>query len=353
MMTPSDMPSLIAIFGATGTGKTTFVNNASGGDLQVGDDLDACTKQIASSPVFHVDGHSVVLFDTPGFDDTELPDTEILAHISGFLATSYKEGYKLTGIIYLHRITDNRMGGVSRRTFNLLRELCGKDSLTNVLIVTNMWSDPPTKGEQRREAQLEEDPKYFKPALDEGAQLTQQLHNTEESTHNIIRLLLKKSPIVMRLQEELVDDGMELRDTGAGRILNQDLMVMEERHKQDLATIEKKLQKALQDKDDTAKHELQEYQAEVRAEFQRLAQRIESLTSGYTEERGSWENRVVKAEEAKNREGWEVERLHLQLDTLRQQSANARGESKFQISRKIWEIEERLRILIFGGCVIA
>ncbi|KAG8684824.1 hypothetical protein FRC08_013466, partial [Ceratobasidium sp. 394] len=132
------------IFGATGTGKTTFVNDASGGDLQVGDDLQACTQDVATSNNFQLDGRDICLIDTPGFDDTELSDTEILKRISGFLSTTYENGYRLTGIIYLHRITDGRMGGISRRTFKIFRELCGQKTLGNVLIVTNMWSDPPS-----------------------------------------------------------------------------------------------------------------------------------------------------------------------------------------------------------------
>ncbi|KAG8736458.1 hypothetical protein FRC11_002619, partial [Ceratobasidium sp. 423] len=50
--------ALIAIFGATGTGKTTFVNDASGGNLRVGHNSHACTKDVEESPVFQVDGRN-------------------------------------------------------------------------------------------------------------------------------------------------------------------------------------------------------------------------------------------------------------------------------------------------------
>lgn len=36
---------------------------------------------------FNLDGHRVVLIDTPGFDDTVRSDTEVLAMIAAFLAT--------------------------------------------------------------------------------------------------------------------------------------------------------------------------------------------------------------------------------------------------------------------------
>ncbi len=53
----------------------------------------------------------VLLIDTPGFDDSKRSDTEILTEISRLLATQYKLVVTLKGIIYLHRITDNRFQG--------------------------------------------------------------------------------------------------------------------------------------------------------------------------------------------------------------------------------------------------
>lgn len=52
---------------------------------------------------------------------------------------SYKQNRKLSGVIYLHRITDPKMGGVSRRSFRMMSELCGDNNFRNTVIVTNMW----------------------------------------------------------------------------------------------------------------------------------------------------------------------------------------------------------------------
>jgi hypothetical protein len=38
---------------------------------------------------FNLDGHPVVLIDTPGFDDTSRSDTDVLKMIAAFLETSY------------------------------------------------------------------------------------------------------------------------------------------------------------------------------------------------------------------------------------------------------------------------
>ena len=50
--------------------------------------LESCTDSVQLSNEFTLDGRTVVLIDTPGFDDTSKSDTEILEIITAFLATT-------------------------------------------------------------------------------------------------------------------------------------------------------------------------------------------------------------------------------------------------------------------------
>jgi GTP1/Obg family GTP-binding protein len=68
-----------------GSPVTQFVNDASRANLEVGHDLKSSTKQVQAGPIFQLDGRNVQLFDTPGFDDTTLTDTQILKGIAVFL----------------------------------------------------------------------------------------------------------------------------------------------------------------------------------------------------------------------------------------------------------------------------
>src|ERR1044071_8985616 len=104
-------------------------------------------------------------------------------HTPTYLNARYQKGFKLTGIIYMHRITDIRVGGISRRTFNVFRKLCGKDSLSNVLLVTNMWSDPPTPQQIDRETELCTHADFFQPAIEQGATMARRAHKDEQSAH--------------------------------------------------------------------------------------------------------------------------------------------------------------------------
>jgi len=90
---------------------------------------------------------------------------------------------KLSGLIYVHRISDVRMGGISGRNFRMFRKLCGDDTLKNIVIVTNMWGEVGQAKGQMREAELKN--KFFKPTLDKGAQMLRH-DNTVESAHNIL-----------------------------------------------------------------------------------------------------------------------------------------------------------------------
>ena len=64
-----------------------FINLASRSILRVGMDLGLCTAEVQVADRFTLDGRSVTLIDTPGFNDTTKSDTEILK-IAAFLATA-------------------------------------------------------------------------------------------------------------------------------------------------------------------------------------------------------------------------------------------------------------------------
>ena len=81
--------------------------------------------------------------DTPGFDDTDRDDGDVLNEIASWLYLQRKKELKLTGLIYLHRITDNRVGSTAVRNLRLLRALVGEDNMRNLVLVTNRWEDLP------------------------------------------------------------------------------------------------------------------------------------------------------------------------------------------------------------------
>ncbi|KZP04408.1 hypothetical protein FIBSPDRAFT_806838, partial [Athelia psychrophila] len=209
--------------GATGSGKSTFINLLSGSKLHVGTGFGSCTSDVDATAPFVFQDRRVVLLDTPGFDDTTKSNTDILKMIAAFLASTYAQGATLRGVIYMHRIGDVRMGGIAVRNFSMFRKLCGDKSLKNVAIVTNFWSEvDPAKG-AAREAELRSDDMFFKPPiLDKQGKLLRH-DGTLDRAQMIVTEIMKNLPIALNIQVQLVDEHKSILDTTAGTMLYREL----------------------------------------------------------------------------------------------------------------------------------
>ncbi|KAK4182193.1 hypothetical protein QBC35DRAFT_445564 [Podospora australis] len=166
---------------------------------------------------------SVTIVDTPGFDDTERSDAEVFQEITEFLSTQHALGIPLRGVLYLHKITDNRVTGSSRTYLGLLEPLLGTEAMNNVILVTTMWyvmrGDLEGQG-MRREGELMND--YWRPLIDKGA-IVSRFSGSPESAFSIVSKLAAKEPVVLKLQEETIDSEKGLRKTAAGQNLLQRL----------------------------------------------------------------------------------------------------------------------------------
>lgn len=65
-----------------------FINLVSGSNLGIGHGLESCTARVQTADPFILDGRSVTLIDTPGFDDTNKSDVDILKMIAMFLSAT-------------------------------------------------------------------------------------------------------------------------------------------------------------------------------------------------------------------------------------------------------------------------
>src|ERR1700678_632958 len=128
-------------------------------------------------------------------------------------------GRKLNGIIYLHRISDPRMGGQAKKNIRVFRELCGDNNLGNVRIVTTYWNRVDEQEGKDRETALANG--AFKPLIDAGAKLLR--HDRElESAQSIMSELIHTTPMTMKIQEEL-NAGRALGDMSAGAVIIEEM----------------------------------------------------------------------------------------------------------------------------------
>lgn len=159
--------------------------------------------------------------DCPGFDDTRRSDAEILKEIAEQLSAVRLLGYNLKGIIYLHRITDNRMQGAAIRNLDLFKRLVGEDALANVVLATTMWSEMKDIDKaNERDRQLRDE--YWGDMRRKGSVATR-FDGTTASAEGIVSQLLGKKAVVLKVQEQLVDHRMSLKQTAAGAFLEPEI----------------------------------------------------------------------------------------------------------------------------------
>ncbi|KIL67665.1 hypothetical protein M378DRAFT_102256 [Amanita muscaria Koide BX008] len=320
---------------------------ASKSKLRIGRGLQSCTSTVQAAAPFMLDGRGVILVDTPGFDDTQKSDTEILRLIAVYLSTAYENGKKLSGVIYFHRISDFRVGGISRRNFKMFRQLCGDDNLKNVLIVTNMWGEVDPQVGLAREKELSSTDIFFKPALDKGAQFLRH-DNTIESAYNIIRQVMKNHPNTLQIQEELVDQKKDISETAAGIELNKELHEQAERHRKEIVELQKEMREAIKAKDEETRQELEIETRKLQQDMERIQRDSSTLAENYNLEKAKMEAHMKEMIEAAQREAEKAAESHKQqMAMLEQQLHNTeasmtheRGELQAQLDKMRQEYQQ-------------
>jgi len=231
LVDPADLREddiIIAIMGPTGSGKSTFVSVATGNDRGIGDSLTSKTAEvtpfICKPPSFVNIGRDastsrrIVFVDTPGFDDTNRSDSAILKEIARWLERSYRNSIYISGIIYMHRITDNRMAGTPLKNLKMFQHLCGPDFASKMLLVTTMWDEEEKEIGQKREAELRSS--FWGELITRGADTTRFVDgNAWDVVGYLIRRSVAHQVQALLIQKELVFEDKMIPETSAGRTL--------------------------------------------------------------------------------------------------------------------------------------
>lgn len=188
-------------------------------------------------------------------------------------------------MLYLHRISDARVGGRSGRHMNMFKEICGTDSLKNVVYVTNMWSEPPTRQERQREVELRDE--FFDVPMIDGAQMARHT-NTRASALNVIRLVLDRTPVTPNLSRQLVDQGMKLEETNAGKRLGGDLQNAVREFQEKIKSIRAALETASKANDQKWKARLERQERQAKERRQQLLDQITCLKQGHAMDQRGW-----------------------------------------------------------------
>jgi ankyrin repeat protein len=216
--------------GLTGVGKSTFVQAATRDpNATIGYGLQSETHQIMEFPCV-VNSQTVTLVDMPGFDDSDILNTETLAQTTDWLRQAFVEKRKLSAIIYLHRITDRRVPGSAKQNLNMFRDLCGKNFYADLMLVTTLWDPKPPQWQLANEKQLKTDPKLWQDMIQGKAKYSRFPYYSDPlgskahtAAQEIIKSCLDNTPAALQVQEEMVVQKLPADQTSAGKTMNAEL----------------------------------------------------------------------------------------------------------------------------------
>jgi len=221
-LSPDDI--IIAVMGPSGSGKSTFINTIIGFETaDVGHGLGSRTKKVEkfrhSLPGLAYG--DLVFVDTPGFDDESKSDLEVLKMVDNWLKSTYGKDMKLSGLLYFHRISDNRKTGSPLRILGMFEELCGKDTLQKVILTTTMWDEVDRETGETRETDLKS--RYWRPMLQRHS-TTNRFGRTRESAFTVIDPLIdtENKQFSTLLRQELKD--MRKKLSSNSRVAGEELL---------------------------------------------------------------------------------------------------------------------------------
>jgi hypothetical protein len=163
------------------------------------------------------------LIDTPGFGNSERDDTDVLRGLTNWLSMYSSDDITLTGIIYLHRISDVRFRVAAMKNLRLFKKFCGKDSLESVVLATTFWSNVD-KQTALKEQQLKTEQNFWGGLIARGSKLFRQDDGILSGKRIIDHLIERRYKIVLDIQREMVDRDDRLDQTAAGRAVQAEFM---------------------------------------------------------------------------------------------------------------------------------
>ncbi|KAI0397994.1 P-loop containing nucleoside triphosphate hydrolase protein [Xylariaceae sp. FL0594] len=235
-------PIIIVLLGVTGSGKSTFIKQVTGQDVPIGDNLESQTSEVKTYKT-KLFGKEVWFIDTPGFNDTnnvERSDTVVLEAVTKELVKQHHEGRCVNGVIYLHKITDDKMYGSNLQNLRMLQALVGPVSLRNVTIATTKWDMVSQAEGENRERQLKE--KYWKSLTAFGAKVARIHREDKDSYMDIVKDAMKNMGLTLQIVDE-IGSGKSLEETEAGRVLLDSVKKLTEALRKEMQELAEELKK--------------------------------------------------------------------------------------------------------------
>jgi len=230
----------------------------------------------------------VYLVDTPGFDDSDKSDVEVLQELAHWLKTAYEESVILDGIIYLHRITDVRMQGSAAKNLRMFKYLCGDDALRKVILATTRWEEVPETVGAQRETELKNTDEYWGSMVKHQSRVERH-YNKRSSALRLIDSYLpalpanKRDRVFLEIQNEMMTENKQLPETKAGKSLDDELTNNRDKLGKELTDVREMLRTSTMAQDEVSAQELVKHMNRIDSKIRRLENQKQALAKGIEE----------------------------------------------------------------------
>lgn len=176
------------------------------------------------------------IVDTPGFNDTDRSDNDVLKELADWLLEFMQRGKKISGIIYLHRISDTKMEGSALRNLRMFKKLCGESFMKNVVLGTTFWDKVGKEQGAEREKELLETDDFFKEMKSQGSHVVR-ISGDRDDDLALLARFAGQPPMVMQIQQELFE-GKTLAETAAVSTISHELAEIQRQNLKMLGDVE-------------------------------------------------------------------------------------------------------------------
>lgn len=201
------------------------------------------TKGTNSTQAYSFDhnGLKYHLIDTPGYDDSSRTDLQVLQGASDFFNSMYAFGLKLSGLLYFHRISDPKFQRAANLSLTTFKAMTGERNFPVVVVTTTMWDVIDENQALDRVRRMKSNPKYWGDMVQRGARVMKHTR-TQKSALKILDKITPET-MVMKIQEEMVDEKKSLAQTDAGKVLRADFQREIDELSSDAANNQRKIDK--------------------------------------------------------------------------------------------------------------
>jgi len=152
----------------------------------------------------------------------------------------------VTGVLFLHRITDNKFTQTARRISDMLKSLCGAAAMNHLMLCTTMWDKvSQEEGDERLDELC--DTGAWKDMIANGASigLISSVSPTAAADAEAIvnELILNVQPVELAIQDEMINQGKTVAQTGAGKVLTEHLREAREEAEREMQAIRETMRK--------------------------------------------------------------------------------------------------------------